>query len=82
MCLGTSSGSDEGCLTVDKAIKFCCSGLYDTLHETSKELIDLVKLVQVNNGLVGKKVRLFYLFNFLLILVFCDLIADIYEISL
>jgi len=61
---------------------FCCSGLYDTLHETSKELIDFVKLAQVNNGLINKIKRPFYLFNLLLILVFCDLIAEIYDISL
>ena len=70
---------------MEKAINFCsfcCSGLYDKLGETSKELIDLVKLAQVNNSHINKKVRLFYLINLLLILVFCDLVADIYDISL
>lgn len=70
---------------MDEAIKFCficCSCLNDMPHETSKELIDFVKLAQVNNGYIDQKGRLFYLFNLLLIVVFCDLIADICEINL
>jgi hypothetical protein len=51
-------------------------------HDTSKELIDFVKLAQVNNGHIDQKGRLCYLFNLLLIVVFCDLIADICEINL
>jgi hypothetical protein len=48
---------------VEKVITLCfffCSGLYDELGETSKELIDLVKLAQVNNSPINKEVRLFY----------------------